>query len=164
MGRLVQLPPGPIGLVGDTHSRGGLPSWLRDALAGVVAVLHAGDVLTPEVLEDLSGVAPVFVVRGNNDAHPWPLERTLLWQGRTIRLLHGHLGAATAREAARAGAKDAEIVVYGHSHRSENTSEGGVLFVNPGSPTQPRGGLRQAAVLVMGEQGPHVRFFGPGPA
>lgn len=164
MDRRDQLPPGPIGLVGDTHARGGLPSWLTDGFLGVAVILHAGDVLAPEVLEELAGVAPVFVVRGNNDAHPWPLERTFRWQGSTIRLLHGHLGAATARQAARAGAKDADIVVYGHSHRSENTTEGGVLFVNPGSPTQPRGGERQAAVLAMGGDGPYVRFFGPGPS
>lgn len=162
--KLQPLPAGPIGIVSDTHSRGGLPDWLLLGLAGVGAILHAGDVVVPEVLVELGAMAPVFAVRGNNDAHPWPLERTFAWEGRTVRLMHGHRGAATARAAARARAAGADIVIYGHSHRPEATFEGGVLFLNPGSPTQPRGATRQAAILVMAAAVPQVRFFGPGPA
>lgn len=158
------LPTGPIGIVSDTHARGDLPRWLTAGLGGVGAILHAGDVVAPEALAELAAVAPVFAVRGNNDAHPWPLERIFAWQGKRILLLHGHRGGPTARGAARARSGDADIVVYGHSHRPENTVEGDVLFVNPGSPTQPRGSTRQAAILTMGEEGPRLRFFGPGPA
>jgi len=58
-----------IGVISDTH--GLLRPEAVEALRGVDLILHADDVGSPEVLETLKGVAPVVVVRGNNDKGAW---------------------------------------------------------------------------------------------
>jgi len=55
-----------IGLVADTH--GFFDPRLTERLAGVEAILHAGDVGPREILETLALIAPVFAVRGNTDS------------------------------------------------------------------------------------------------
>ena len=58
-----------IGLISDSHitKRGELWPQVFDAFAGVDAILHAGDVWSPAVLDELEQVAPVHVARGNGD-------------------------------------------------------------------------------------------------
>ena len=55
----------------DTHVRQGrnqrLPEPVYDTLARSDAVLHAGDVLSRELLAELASFAPVYAVLGNND-------------------------------------------------------------------------------------------------
>ena len=65
-----------------------------------------------------------------------------------------------ARQAARAE-RGADIVVYGHSHRREAAVEGGVLYLNPGSPTASRGRGLSAAILAMEAGEVAVRFIEP---
>ena len=119
-----------IGLISDTH---GLvrPEALQ-ALAGVDRIIHAGDVGGANVIEALSGIAPVDVVRGNNDKDPWgaklPSRLALEFEGVGIHVLHDvnemDVDAATA---------GFQVVIAGHSHKPMVAERGGVLFVNPGS-------------------------------
>jgi putative phosphoesterase len=124
-----------IGLISDTH---GLvrPEALR-ALAGVERIIHAGDVGGPEVIEALRGIAPVDVVRGNNDKDPWgaklPPWLALEFEGVSVHVLHDLKEMDV--DPAAAGFR---VVVTGHSHRPVVTERDGVLFVNPGSAGQRR--------------------------
>jgi putative phosphoesterase len=124
-----------IGLISDTH---GLvrPEALR-ALAGVERIIHAGDVGGPEVIEALRGIAPVDVVRGNNDKDPWgaklPSWLALEFEGVRVHVLHDLKEIDV--EPAAAGFR---VVVAGHSHKPVVTVRDGVLFVNPGSAGQRR--------------------------
>jgi putative phosphoesterase len=119
-----------IGLISDTH---GLvrPEALQ-ALAGVEHIIHAGDVGGPEVIEALRSIAPVDVVRGNNDKDAWgaklPPWLALELEGVGIHVLHD-LNEMDVDPAA-AGFR---VVVAGHSHKPVVAERDGVLFVNPGS-------------------------------
>jgi uncharacterized protein len=117
-----------IGLISDTH---GLvrPEALQ-ALAGVDRIIHAGDVGGASVIETLTGIAPVDVVRGNNDKDPWgarlPEWLALEFEGVGIYVLHDLKELDPAAAAFR-------VVIAGHSHKPLVTERDGVLFVNPGS-------------------------------
>ena len=79
-----------IGLISDTH--GLLRPQALEALAGVDRIIHAGDIGNAGVLEALAAIAPVDVVRGNNDSGAWaaaiPHSQTLAYGGVRIYLLH----------------------------------------------------------------------------
>ncbi len=136
-----------VGAVADTHITDGgwrrLPPEVTEVLSRfrVDLVLHAGDVCVPSVLQELSHIAPVIAVTGNNDSPELaqfcrPSELIEVGPYR-IALLHGH-GGRSARDEARRWAGKADLVVYGHSHVPSIERVDGTILVNPGSPTDRR--------------------------
>jgi uncharacterized protein len=122
-----------IGLISDTH--GLLRPRVHDALEGVALILHAGDVGGSSILDELRLIAPVRSVFGNTDpvGQPELAEEILMnVDDVSLHVSHGHeCGSPTpARLAAR---YDADVVVYGHTHRPLVTKLDGRLFVNPGA-------------------------------
>jgi putative phosphoesterase len=119
-----------IGVISDTH--GLLRPEAVEALRGCDRIIHAGDVGSPDVLDQLRRVAPVVAVRGNVDKGAWalalPRTATIDLGGQTIYMLH-ILGDLDLKPAA-AGIS---AVVYGHSHKPSIEERDGVLFLNPGS-------------------------------
>ncbi len=122
-----------IGLISDTH--GLLRPGVHEALKGVALILHAGDVGGSEVLDELRLIAPVRAVFGNTDPPGEPeLSGEILMHVDDVRVhvSHGHeCGSPTAERLA--DRYDADVVVYGHTHRPLVTRLGGRLFVNPGA-------------------------------
>lgn len=122
-----------IGLISDTH--GQLRAAVHEALTGVDLILHAGDVGGDDILDELALVAPVLAVHGNcDDAHDprllGAIERT--FDGVSVHVSHGHeLGAPTPARLVEAYAAD--VIVYGHTHRSLLETVGQQLVVNPGA-------------------------------
>ena len=121
-----------VGLISDTH--GLLRPQVFAALEGVELILHAGDV-GDGVLDELSAIAPIEAVRGNTDPPGDPrlpdwIERVI--GGLRVHVSHGHeLGSPTAdRLAAR---YDADVIVYGHTHRQQVVQLEGRWIVNPGA-------------------------------
>jgi uncharacterized protein len=102
------------------------------ALHGADRIIHAGDVGSPEILEELAAIAPVTAVRGNVDKAPWARKLSeieiLEIAGISIYVLHDlaqlDLNAKTAGFA---------VVVSGHSHVPTREVRDGVLYFNPGS-------------------------------
>ncbi len=135
-----------IVVLADTHIRRGsarrLPVTVYEALEGADLVLHAGDVVTGELLEELAGFAPTVAVLGNNDGElvgQLPEDRVLTVDGLRIAMIHDS-GARKGREGRlRRRFPTAELVVFGHSHMPVDTAgiDGQRLF-NPGSPTERR--------------------------
>ncbi len=122
-----------VGLISDTH--GLLRPGVHAALTGVELILHLGDVGGSEILDELRLIAPVRAVFGNTDpaGNPELAEEILIAiNGVTVHVSHGHeVGSPTpAKLAAR---YDADIVVYGHTHRPLVSRVGKQLFVNPGA-------------------------------
>lgn len=116
-----------IGVISDTH--GLLRPEALDALRSSDAILHAGDVGAPEVLEALLALAPLHVIRGNNDTAAWardlPDELDVTLARRRFHLVHDLKTLRTA------GTWDA--IVCGHSHQPRVERRGEQLVVNPGS-------------------------------
>jgi uncharacterized protein len=136
-----------IGLVADTH---GLvrPEALH-ALEGVDLIIHAGDVGGAAVLAAFSAVAPVRAVRGNIDTFDGTLVESLdyVFDGLRVHVSHGHeLPRPTPeRLAAR---YDADVIVYGHTHRALVEHVGAALVVNPGAAGPARFNLRPSVALL----------------
>ena len=131
-----------VGVISDTH--GLLRPEVVQRLAGCDAILHAGDIGGPHVLDALRGIAPVYAVRGNNDgawagALPESLRITL--GGTVIFVIHRRADISPAADAAA-------IVVFGHSHQYSEKIENGRLWLNPGS-CGPRRFGREASMALL---------------
>ncbi len=126
-----------IGVVSDTH--GFYDPRVPPLLDGVEHILHAGDIGTGGIIEQLADIAPVTAVRGNNDREgpesEYPDVETLELGGCRIYLTHivkvpkegDESGLATYLEAG------ADAVVYGHSHFAFHETRGDLTFFNPGA-------------------------------
>jgi len=125
--------PRLVGLISDTH--GLLRPRVHEALKGVGLILHAGDVGGSDILDELRLIAPVRAVYGNTDPAGDPeltAEITMSVEGISVHVSHGHeCGSPTPERLA--DRYDADVVVYGHTHRPLVTTLGGRLFVNPGA-------------------------------
>lgn len=119
-----------IGVISDTH--GLLRPEALEALRGSDLILHAGDVGSADILEELCRLAPVKAVRGNIDTSPWgdslPQTEVIEAGGLSLYMLHDlkqlDLNPSVAGFAA---------VVCGHSHAPMNEVRNGVLYFNPAS-------------------------------
>jgi uncharacterized protein len=142
-----------LGLISDTH--GLLRPRVYEALSGVELILHAGDVGGQDILTELRLIAPVKAVCGNTDPPDDPeLPREILVEvgGTRVHVSHGHeLGSPTP--AALAALYDADVVVYGHTHRQLVTKLDGRLFVNPGAAGPKRFNLKPSVAKLTIEQG-----------
>lgn len=137
-----------IGLVSDTH--GLFRKELFAALDGVELILHAGDVGPDDIIAQLETIAPVEAVYGNTDPPGRPRLRDaieLTIDGVRIHVSHGHeVGSPNPdRLAAR---YDADVIVYGHTHRQLVARVGSQLIVNPGAAGARRFNL-QPSVAVL---------------
>lgn len=119
-----------VGLISDTH--GLLRPEAMEFLRGSDFIIHAGDIGDSGVLAELSAIAPVTAVRGNNDNGPWaqsvPETEVLRVDEVSVYVLHNLAELDT--DPAAAGF---QIVVSGHSHKPSVERRDGVLYVNPGS-------------------------------
>ncbi len=119
-----------IGVISDTH--GLLRPQAVDALQGVDLIIHAGDVGSQEILDNLGEIAPVWAVRGNTDRGEWarrlPLSEMVAAGEVQLYLLHDLHTLDLEPQAAGFAA-----VIFGHSHRPHLEKKNGVLYLNPGS-------------------------------
>jgi putative phosphoesterase len=133
-------------VLADTHIKPGrarrLPDAVYEELDHVDVILHAGDVLTRHLLDELGAFAPVHAVLGNNDDDlVGVLPETLQLDLAGVRVAMVHETGATKGRAARVHRRfpDAAIVIYGHSHQpNDELGVDGQRLFNPGSPTERR--------------------------
>jgi putative phosphoesterase len=119
------------------------PPQVAEQLRDADLILHAGDVCTAAVLDELAQYAPVVAVVGNNDGTDvaaWGAAETaeLDIGGLSVAMVHDS-GTATGRLARmRRKFPKADLVVFGHSHIPLDESGYGLRIFNPGSPTDRR--------------------------
>ena len=148
-----------IAVISDTHQPRGrrrLPEACLRELDRADLILHAGDFVAAEVLEELRALAPVEAVHGNQDDAQLrtllPARHVVDVAGHRIGMIHDP-GPQTGREARLASLfRGCHLVVYGHTHVPELTRHGAVTLLNPGSPTERRRGPYHAmATVTVGE-------------
>ncbi|MFM0518032.1 MULTISPECIES: metallophosphoesterase family protein [Caballeronia] len=117
-----------IGLISDTHNL--VRPEALDALRGCAHIVHAGDICKRDVLDALASLAPLTVVRGNNDVGDdvarLPEHARIELGGATIHVVHDIADVPKQLDGI-------DVVVTGHSHKPFIEHRNGVLFVNPGS-------------------------------
>ncbi len=151
-----------IGLISDTHIPVAAPAlWpqVYEALAGVDLIMHAGDLMIPEVIDWLAEVAPVMAVSGNGDytgfQRSMPPEDPRLSEAKVLELdgaEGGHLRIGLVHDFQLPEVPPlrtveglmkhffggpVDVIVRGSTHAAEIRTVKGVLIVNPGSPTFP---------------------------
>ncbi len=160
-------------VISDTHipaRTGDLPrAVLQAAESDPDLIIHAGDLVEEQVLHVLEECAPVHAVAGNMDppalTQQLPRRREIDAGGVKIGVMHGDsLPAPRSADDGERAAEfpEADVVVTGHTHIPRLTSVNGVWVLNPGSPTDPRGGsVRTFAWMEMedGELSFTVRAF-----
>ena len=147
-----------IGLIADTHipeARATLWPQVYDAFAGVDRIFHGGDVHDLALLDELEKVAPVYCARGNGEdgsggrpiqpedprvKYVWTMEIESLTVGLThyVPVEDGPPGLTLEKFVARYWPETRpQVIVSGDSHTELIAEVGGILCVNPGSPTYP---------------------------
>ena len=140
-------------VLSDTHAPHrwrSCPPAVAEQLRGADLILHAGDVCTAGVLDELAAYAPVRAVLGNNDGPDvaaWGAPETLELDldGLGVAMIHDAGPSAGRPARMRRRFPAAALVIFGHSHIPLDHAENGQRIFNPGSPTdrrrQPRGTL-----------------------
>lgn len=138
-----------IGVLSDTHGR--LDQQVMDIVRQTDLLLHAGDLDGPQVLQALVEEVDVVAVRGNMDLGGWSQglahEEFVQAGDFLIYMVHDLHNISLDPVSA-----DIRLVISGHTHRPAATHQNGVLYLNPGSPSFPRGG-HQASMALVGIDG-----------
>jgi putative phosphoesterase len=146
-----------VGVIADTHCpefMDRLPDGVATALGGAALILHAGDVNAASTLEELARIAPVEAVRGDHDhlLTSLPPARELTVEGKRIVVVHGNRSRWIEEPSTlvwtlslgffqplrglprslRRRFPDADVIVYGHTHRAHVETIDGALLFNPG--------------------------------
>jgi putative phosphoesterase len=133
-----------LGIISDTHiphfKR--IPEAVWKHFANVELIIHAGDLSTLAVIEQLATIAPVEAVQGNIEQddviQKLPIKRELLVGKCRIGIVHILGNAQYYARTARQEFPNARVVIFGHSHNPYNQEHEGQLLFNPGSANDRR--------------------------
>ena len=150
-----------VGVISDTH--GNINKQIADSFHSCDVILHAGDIGSAAVLNDLKKFSPhVYSVRGNNDIEAkWPSDDLpllskipeslqLSFNSEIVAITHGHQyqSTKTRHQKLREQFPQASIVIYGHSHHLVCDQEHTPWVINPGAGGYNRT-FNGASCLVM---------------
>ena len=121
-----------IGIISDTHDL--LRPEVIDALQGCDCILHGGDISSQRILDQLEAIAPVKVVRGNNDKE-WAEHLPMFLD---FELGGLHIYMAHKKKDLPKDLTPYDLVIYGHSHQyasvwQDDVGKRRTLLFNPGS-------------------------------
>ncbi len=157
--------PAVIGVVSDTHSKK-LPSGMVRDFGDVDLIIHAGDFADAAVLDEMSKIKDVVAVCGNMDGASLcarlPKKRILACGPYHIGLTHGGGPPKTLLDKVRSTFQEdkVDVVIFGHSHHPMNEEIDGVLYFNPGSPTDEIfAPYRSYGILELSEAGIRGRII-----
>lgn len=144
-----------IGLISDTHipdREKNLPYKVFETFKNVDMILHAGDITSKEVIDELSEIAPTIAIQGNTDRYEGlqlPKTEIVEVKGIKIGLAHGevHPRGDTQQLLYLAKQLNVNILVTGHSHQPKIEQVEDILLLNPGSPTVPK--LADRTVMLL---------------
>jgi len=136
-----------IAVLADTHVHmlEHLPKKIIDALSTVDLIIHAGDFTDVQLLKELKRIGELEAVQGNMDSTELktilPVKEIVEVENKRIGITHGSCSPWGIEERVRKmfGSDRIDIIVYGHSHRSQNKVINDILFFNPGKATDSFG-------------------------
>ncbi len=135
-----------IGVVSDTH--GLFRDQINKCFENVDCIIHAGDIGSPEIIEKLSSLAPLYAVLGNTDPPfiftEYNYEEIIETPHHKIYVIHSI--ADIERDITKEGFN---IVISGHTHRPLITTDNNILYVNPGSAGPVRSNLPISVALLL---------------
>lgn len=142
-----------IAVISDTH--GVLRPQVVQHIQSCEAVFHGGDMDTPEVFHRLQAIRPTYAVAGNADAD-WakklpdglPQDLTAQLYGFRIYMIHN-------RKQIPQELYDYDIVIFGHSHKYQEETQGRMRYLNPGSCGRRRFGLPLTMMILTLYPGSH---------
>lgn len=149
-----------IGVISDTHipsKAKKIPEIVLNRFKDVDLIIHAGDIIQKKVLDILAKSAPVQAISGNVD--PLPLRETLPeklemeLEGFKIAVVHGHKVRGHLMNTLCQLFPEADIIIFGHTHKPCNQIINGQLHFNPGSPTDKRWQKKHSfGIIELGEE------------
>ena len=129
-------------VLSDTHipiAAQDLPEEIYRAIEGVDMIFHAGDLMDVGVLEKLKSLKETRAVCGNMDSKELCMTlntKEVINIGKfKIGLIHGYGAPSEIMPTVRREFDKVDVLVFGHSHAAMNVTKDGVLYFNPGSPT-----------------------------
>lgn len=129
-------------VLSDTHipiAAQDLPEEIYRAIEGVDMIFHAGDLIDAGVLEKLKSLKETRAVCGNMDSKELCMTlntKEVINIGKfKIGLIHGYGAPSEIMPTVRREFDKVDVLVFGHSHAAMNVTKDGVLYFNPGSPT-----------------------------
>ena len=137
-----------VGVISDIH--GTLSNEAAQELATCDLILCAGDVEREHILMELEAIAPTIAVKGNCDypsiSSDIPFTASPRIGGVRFFMVHRPEDIGTPT-------KEVKVVIHGHTHIPRNEVIDGVRYLNPGSPTRPRGGNKKSLAKLTIELG-----------
>jgi len=134
-----------IGVISDTHiptKVKKIPKIVFEVFEDVDLIIHAGDIVEKSVLNTLAEYAPVKAVSGNIDPYPFreelPDKLELSLAGYEVAVIHGHNVRGHIMNTLGFIFPEADIIIFGHTHRPCNQMINNQLHFNPGSATDRR--------------------------
>lgn len=136
-----------VAILSDTH--GLLRDEVKEELKQADVIIHAGDINTQTIVDELKRYATLYIVRGNNDkewAEEIPEQLFVTIEGVRFFIIHN-------KKEIPKDLKEVDVIVYGHSHKYGVNEEQGVLMLNPGSCGKRRFGLEITMCNMFVENG-----------
>lgn len=132
-----------IAVLSDTH--GLLRTEVIEILNSCEVILHGGDINSPEIVSWMQDIAPLYVVRGNNDKE-WTdgMPLSLEFEMFRYRFYMCH----KKKDIAESVSGTCDFIIFGHSHKYEVFEEGNCTYINPGS-CGPRRFLQPVTMAVL---------------
>lgn len=131
-----------IAIISDTHSL--LRDEVMEKIRNCDIILHGGDIASKETVEAIEKLGRAYFVRGNADkewAEDIPYEREIELGGYIFYMVH-------KKSDIRKDLSGIDFVVYGHSHKYEQRTEGNITYLNPGS-CGPRRFTQPVTLMIM---------------
>lgn len=140
-------------IISDTHGSHRNLEKVIERTKDIDLLIHLGDTEGKEDTIEALVDCPSYIIGGNNDFFSdLPREKEFELEGRHIFITHGHpycvaMGEEYLRKAAKE--READIVMYGHTHRPAYSEEDGIIVLNPGSIAYPRQPGRKPTYMIM---------------
>ena len=148
--RVVKFLRMSVGIISDTH--GHLPAEVHRAFKGVALILHAGDIGNLDIIAELETIAPVHAVHGNIDDWPvrnrYPAVFDLELDGTKVTITHNIVTFQSFTFELFRNGRQADIVIFGHTHKAVSENYRNIQFINPGSVYRPKGGAGKSVAIL----------------